>query len=209
MTVLIPSAAIQSRWNGALQARLRQAPLERFMRSRGQKWVSAGDSRITDNLACATIYFVGEALDAYARTHPEPLAGPQFLVVGHIACAVCDGLSTLVKETASWRIAALVATARLLAPYMSLDEAAHLAGSAARAYGASLDTTFRSIEGRQIGTCVAYAVTSNEDDHATNAVTLILLRLSAPPSAGMAPARRLPSALAYDLGGATLKSSTT
>lgn len=209
MTVLIPRPEISSRWNGALTARLRHSPLERFLRSHGQKWVLSGESRITDNLACATIYFVGEALNAYTRTHPAPFAGSQHPTVGLIACAACDGLASLIQERASWRIAALVATARLLAPFISLDEAAHLAGSAARAYRANVDTNFLSSEGRQISTSVAYAVTSNEDAHLTNAVTLILLRLAAPPSAGMAPATNRPPALAYDLGGATFKSLTT
>ena len=63
MTVLIPNKKVAARWNGALETRLRHAPLESFLRSKGRKWVLSGESRVTDNLACATIYFVDQALN--------------------------------------------------------------------------------------------------------------------------------------------------
>jgi len=66
VTVLIPNARIAARWNGALQARLRHAPLERFLRVRGRKWAAIGDARNTDNLASATMLFVAGALESRA-----------------------------------------------------------------------------------------------------------------------------------------------
>ena len=111
MTVLIPNARIAARWNGALQARLRHAPLERFLRVRGRKWAAIGDARNTDNLASATMLFVAGALESRADWSGGALTASQYRAVGQAACAVSSSLALLIQEPEHWRTAALVATA--------------------------------------------------------------------------------------------------
>jgi hypothetical protein len=200
MAVLIPSKKIALRWNGALQARLRRAPLEIFLRSRGEKCALTGPTQITDNLASATIFFVGCGLTAHQEKH-GPLPASRYPVVGQLACAVSRGLASLILEPASWRIAGLVGTARLLAPYTGLAAAAHLAASAARDYGRSLGTCAQNMQLLQISHNASVAVETNEDAIATSTAGLILQCLSLMPCrAGI---------LTYDSGGATCKSLTT
>jgi hypothetical protein len=207
VTVLIPSKKIALRWNGALQARLRRAPLETFLQSRGQKCVLTGPTQVTDNLASATIYFVDRGLTAYTEQR-GPFPASRHRVVGQIACAVSRGLSSLILEPASWRIAGLIGTARLLAPHVGLDAAAHAAASAARDYSRNLGSFAPDMHLLQLshGTCVA--VESNDDALAANAAALILTCLVSMPC--RAPAEnKYAAAISYDLGGATFKSLTT
>jgi hypothetical protein len=205
VTVLTPNEKIAARWNGALQARLRQAPLEIFLRSRGQKWVLSGDTRITDNLACGTLYLLDGALNAFMVDCGGTLSNSQHTVVGQIVCAVSHGLSTLIRESNSWRIAALVATTRVLAPYSGLDTAAHIAAAAARDYSATLNAGSQTTDVVQIGSAAAVAVQSNDNERALRVVQLIVRRLSTPPVAGISAAGV--RALSYDLGIAVVKTS--
>jgi hypothetical protein len=206
VTVLTPNEKIAARWNGALQARLRQAPLENFLRSRGQKWVLTGDARVTDNLACGTIYLIEGGLNAFMLDCRGTLSVAQHPAVGQITCAVSHGLSTLIHEPHSWRIAALVATARVLAPYSGLDAAAHISAAAAREYGATLNAGSQTNDVVQIGSAAAVAVQSNDEKRAFHVMRLIMRRLSTPPAGGVTAGTL---ALSYDLGGAIVKSSTT
>ena len=177
VTVIIPSAKIASRWNGALQARLRFSPLERFLRSRGQKWSASGNTRITDNLACATIHLIGESLRAGDAQTPTTLCVSQYSTVGEVACAVSSSLAALILEPAYWRSAALVATARLLEKQIGLSAAAHAAAAAARAYGGDADSS-QNAAALHIGQAARSAVESNADADAEHAVWLITQRLS-------------------------------
>ena len=144
VTVLTPNETIAARWNGALQTCLRQAPLENFLRSRGLKWALSGESRLTDNLACGTMFLLDGALNAFMLDCRGTLSAAQHPAVGQITCAVSHGLSTLIEESHSWRIAALVATVRCLAPYSGLDAAARVAAAAAREYSATLNAGSQS-----------------------------------------------------------------
>jgi hypothetical protein len=208
VTVIIPNVKIASRWNGALQARLRQAPLEAYLRSRGQKWVLSGETRLTDNLACATIYMVNAALNECIEEHRGPLTAAQHPAVGQVACAVSASLALLIQEPTQWRTAALVATARLLEKHIGLSAAAHAAAAAAREYGAGVNSGAHDVEVLRIGHAARSAVEANEVPDTAKAVRLIVQRLAsmsthAPVSASDA------AAPAYDLGGATFRSSTT
>ena len=164
MSVVYPNDDIAARWAGALEARLRQAPLENFLRSRGQKWVLTGDSRVTDNLACGGIYLVDGALNAFMLESRGTLTISQHPAVGQIACAVSHGLATLIQEPNAWRIAALVSTARVLSPYSGLDAAAHIAAAAARDYCAALNAGTQSAEVAHIGNAASFAVESNDEE---------------------------------------------
>jgi hypothetical protein len=207
VTVLIPSKKIALRWNGALQARLRRAPLEAFLQSRGQKCVLTGPTQITDNLASATIYFVDQGLTAYSEER-GPLPASRHPVVGQIACAVSRGLSSLILEPASWRIAGLIGTARLLAPHVGLDAAARLAASAARDYSRSLGGFAPDMQLLQVSHGACVAVESNEDARAANTASLILKCLVSMPC--RVPAEtKYAAAISYDLGSAIFKSLTT
>jgi hypothetical protein len=180
VTVLLPSAKAASRWNGALAARLRHAALESFLRSRGQKWVAAGDARITDNLACATLYFVGEALAVCAVENDGSLDELQRSAVAELTCAVSHGLAVLIDERASWRLAALIGTARLLAPHIGIDAAAHLGAATARRYhkrrGGDLDPALM-----QVSSLVSGAVARNEQALVELAMQAIAERVSSVP----------------------------
>ena len=206
MGVVYPNEKIAARWAGALEARLRQASLENFLRSRGQKWVLTGDARVTDNLACGSIYLVDGALNAYMLESRGTLTISQHPAVGQVACAVSQGLAMLIQEPNTWRIAALVSTARVLAPYSGLDAAAHIAAAAARDYSAALNAGTQPAEIMHIGKAAAAAVESNDEERALHVMRLILRRLSG-AVCGL-PAEACSAALTYDLSGATINSSS-
>jgi hypothetical protein len=205
VTVIIPNSRIASRWNGALRARLRQAPLEAYLRSHGQKWALAGETRLTDNLACATIYIVSAALAQCAQEH-RPLTAPQHPAVGQIACTVSSSLALLIQEPTQWRSAALVATARLLEKHVGLSAAAHAAAASAREFGAALNNGCLDAEVLRIGNAARGAVESNADADTMSAVRSIAERLSSmSPLASGAPVDAAP---AHDGAGAIVGLST-
>jgi len=207
LSVVYPNDEIAARWTGALEARLRQAPLENFLRSRGQKWVLTGDARVTDNLACGGIYLVDGALNAFMLESRGTLTVAQHPAVGQIACAVSHALATLIQEPNSWRIAALVSTARVLSPYIGLDLAAHIAAAAARDYCAALNAGTQSAEVVNIGHAAVFAVESNDEERALHVMKLILRRLFSAGAGSLADSR--PPCLTYDLGDVTITSSST
>jgi len=207
VSVVYPNDKIAARWAGALEARLRQAPLENFLRSRGQKWVLTGDARVTDNLACGGIYLVDGALNAFMLESRGTLTISQHPAVGQIACAVSHGLAMLIQEPNAWRIAALVSTARVLSPYSGLDAAAHIAAAAARDYSAAFNAGTQSADVVHIGNAASFAVESNDEERALHVMKLILRRLSSVGTGALADSR--PPSLTYDLGPATLNSSST
>jgi hypothetical protein len=188
VTVLFPSKKVAARWDGALQTRLRHAPLESFLRSKGRKWTLSGEARVTDNLASATIYFVNEALSACTPDGNGLLDATHHAAVGQAACAVSHGLALLIGEVNSWRIAALIGTARVLAPHIGSDAAARLSAASARDYAKGLKAGLESGL-LQITTVVAGAVESNNLALAGKAVQLISQRIS-PVPAGSSLARR-------------------
>jgi hypothetical protein len=189
VTVLIPNKKAAARWNGALQTRLRHAPLEAFLRSRDRKWTLSGEARVTDNLACATIYFVDQGPGACTPEGEGPLDDTHHAAVGQAACAVSHGLAVLIQEVNSWRIAALIATARVLAPHIGPDAAARLSATSARDYAKGLKTGLEAGL-LQISTVVAGAVESNNHALVAKAVQLISRRIS-PLSSSDSLARRV------------------
>jgi hypothetical protein len=207
VSVVYPNEQIVARWAGALEARLRLAPLENFLRSRGQKWVLTGDARVSDNLACGGIYLVDGALNAFMLESRGTLTISQHPAVGQIACAVSYGLATLIQEPNAWRIAALVSTARVLSPYSGLDAAAHIAAAAARDYSVAVNTGTRSAEIVHISNAASFAVESNDEERALDVMKLILRRLSGGVPGTLADSR--PPSLSYDLGASTINSSSS
>jgi hypothetical protein len=131
MGIVYPSKAVARRWDGALQARLRRAPLERFLRARGIVPAARGVSQDSDDLVRATVLIVEAGIALYAHRE-EVLAFRQRAVVGHVACLVSCALAEQIAQPDAWRIVALVSTARLLTPWIGLSAAAIASASAVR-----------------------------------------------------------------------------
>jgi hypothetical protein len=134
MAIVFPSEAIARRWNGALQARLRRAPLEEFLRARSLTPAAVGVAQDTDDLIRATVHLVEEGLGLYFSDREGELSRSQYPFIGYLACGVSHSLSTLIVEPPAWRIAALVSSARVLGPWIGVSGAALHAAKIVREY---------------------------------------------------------------------------
>ncbi len=134
MGILYPSKAVARRWEGALQARLRRAPLERFLSAQGIVPAPQSVSQNSDDLVRATICIVEAGLAHYFADRADGLAFGQRAIVGHVACLVSRALAEQIEQTDAWRIAALVSTARLLRPWVGLNAAAMASASAVKKF---------------------------------------------------------------------------
>jgi hypothetical protein len=134
MGILFPNEAVARRWDGALQARLRRAPLEAFLRTRSLVPAPPGVSQDSDNLTRATVLIVEAGFSHYFADREESLAWRQRPLVGHVACLVSHALAQQISEPDAWRIVALVSAARLLSPWIGLNAAAIAAATAARQF---------------------------------------------------------------------------
>jgi hypothetical protein len=123
MGLIYPNQSKTRHWDGALQARLRRAPLEEFL-SRHSLKIAHGASRDCDNLARATVYLIEGGSKIYFYDREDGLAESQQGVIGRLACLTARALAELIGEPASWRTAALVSTAQLLTPWIGLQAAA-------------------------------------------------------------------------------------
>jgi hypothetical protein len=133
MGIVYPSRAVACRWDGALQARLRRAPLETFLRARGIVPAARGVAQDSDDLVRATVLIVETGIALYADGR-EALAFHQRATVGHVACLVGRALAEQIARPDAWRIVALVSAARLLTPWTGLNAAAVASASAARQF---------------------------------------------------------------------------
>ena len=157
MTILFPSQKIAQHWDGALQASLRQARLEVFLRSRGLKVAPRGAARDSDNICRATLFLLRGPLAPVMQS----LSEAQYRLIGQMTCAICDRLASLIEAPSSWRVAALVSTAQLLGRNWGILAAANFAAASAREYyGGSVEQD--SVVGRA-ATMAADAVTENSD----------------------------------------------
>lgn len=147
---------------------MRHSPLEAFLRSRGLPCAPAGDTRITDDLATATVYLLQRALD-------DRLG--RAAAVGPLVCAVSDGLAALIREPCAWRIAALIAAARVLSPGMGLGAAADLSATAVREYSMSLGGPPSHPSLPRIRAAAARAVRSNDERVVLEALGLMMTHL--------------------------------
>jgi len=134
MGILYPKEPVARRWDGALQARLRRAPLEAFLLGRSLVPAPAGASRDTDNLVRATVLIVEGGLELYCSHREEGLAFNQRPVVGHVACLVSLALAQQISEQGVWRNVALLSAARLLSPWIGLNAASVASASSARQF---------------------------------------------------------------------------
>jgi hypothetical protein len=121
--LIYPNQSKTRHWDGALQARLKRAPLEKFLRMHSLQ-VAHGAGRDSDNLARATVYLVEGGLTAYFQGREGGLVESQHGAIGHLACLTTHAVARAIGEPASWRIPALVSTAQLLRPWIGLHAAA-------------------------------------------------------------------------------------
>lgn len=134
MGIVYPSKAVARRWEGALQARLRRAPLERFLSEQGMVPAPQSVSQNSDDLVRATVCIVEAGLAHYFADRPDRLEFGQRAIVGHVACLVSRALAEQIEQLDAWRIAALVSTARLLRPWVGLNAAAMASASAVKQF---------------------------------------------------------------------------
>jgi hypothetical protein len=178
MGIVYPSKAVARRWEGALQARLLRAPLERFLRAQGMVPAPRGVSKDSDDLAHATVSIVDAGIALYLIDRAPVLAFGQRAVVGHAACLVSRALAEQIAQPDSWRIAALVSTARLLSPWVGLNAAAMASASAARQFQNEVLKGISPLDWR-IMKSASDAVSGNSLDAMTNASANIAARLNA------------------------------
>jgi hypothetical protein len=132
MAIVTPPPEIAKRWDGALNARLRRAPLERFLESHALSCAAPGAAQDSDNIARAAIHVVTTYFDAC--THLGLFSSSQRWAIAVATCALCETIASGIGDDSRWRIAALVSIARLLAPRGDLTESACFAATVVRAY---------------------------------------------------------------------------
>jgi hypothetical protein len=177
MGILYPKEAIARRWDGALQARLRRAPLELFLG--GQRTVSTpvGASRDTDNLARATVIIVQAGLDLYL-TRDKGIAFSHRPVVGHMACLVSVALAQQIFEPDLWRGAAQISTTRCLSPLIGFDTASMMATAVAQRFQKAIAIGVSPLDWR-ISKSAREAVHSNQSSALAKVAANIAARLNA------------------------------
>jgi hypothetical protein len=183
MGIVFPSDSVARRWNGALQERLRRAPLEEFLRVRRIVPAPAGVAQDSDNLVRATVLIVEAGLTLYLNDRADELAVPQRAIVGHVACLVSRALSDLISQPGGWRIVALVSTARLLSPWIGLNAAALASASSARRFQQELLLGASSIDAR-VSQSASAVLTGDSAAAMAEVSASIALRLSCPIATG-------------------------
>ena len=182
MGIVYPSKAVARRWDGALQARLRRAPLETFLRARSVVPAPAGPSQDTDNLVRATVLIVEAAIGPYLAVGADGLALPEQSAVGFATCLVSLALAQQFSEAENWRVVALVSAAKLLSPWVGLNAAAMVAAAAARQFQQEVHKGISPLDWRVMRSACA-AVTWNSADEMANAAVAIVARVNAEPAA--------------------------
>jgi len=129
MSIVYPSEEISRRWNGALERRLRQSPLDAFLSAHQIKLAPSGPARISDNLSLATICLV----QSISRELDTTVV-PEDSFEGALACAVCHGMAAEIGEISEWRVAALVSASHVLTPRWGKAIAARLSAAAVHEY---------------------------------------------------------------------------
>lgn len=186
--IVFPSEAIARRWDGALQARLRRAPLENFLKRRGIAPAPSGIAQDSDNLVRATVSLVETEIARYFEARDEILTFSHRALVGHVACLVNRELAELILQPEAWRIAALVSTARLLSPWIGLNAAALASASSVRRFQRERAQTTCSIDARVSQTVLATVAEDNPAARAEIAAS-IAMRLSSPKASESARAK--------------------
>lgn len=174
MGVVFPNEAIARRWDGALQARLRRAPLEEFLKKRSLPVAPTGIGQDSDDLARATVFLLEAGISAYCRYRSAALTPRQRSLLGRTACIVSRAAASQILKPEAWRIAALISTAQLLAPWIGLKAAAVEATCAARLFEKHSTRSPSSLDLR-LSAAVGHALTN--EPSASEAIAIIALHL--------------------------------
>ena len=131
---MYPSKAVARRWDGALQARMRRAPVETFLRARSIMPAPAGVSQASDTFVKATVFIVQAGLQRCVPDRKECPAHGRRSGVAMAACLVSLGLAQEFSQPDAWRVVALVSSAQLLSPSIGLNCAALESAAVARLF---------------------------------------------------------------------------
>ncbi len=175
MAVLIPKEAIASRWRGACQARLHQAPLEAFLRSRGGLFLPGGGAAVSKNLAAAVMVLARAGLASYGKHRSDAMSDAQQRVLAHATCAMSHALAAVVRRPDAWRIAALLSTSGSLSVVNPAGRAAHRAAAAVQEFARSIEG--HATEERVFGPAAVRAVRLNDTARLDALSALIARRL--------------------------------
>jgi hypothetical protein len=157
--VIFPNETISRHWRGALQASLRRAPLETFLRFRDLKVAPRGPACDTDNISRATIFMLSQSLADSSGM--RALDAHQCALIGQLTCSLCDHLAQLIAAPTAWRVAALISTTRLMPRTLGLLDAAKIAAAAAREF---CDRPLGLVDAhRHVGRLAAEAVAQNDN----------------------------------------------
>lgn len=182
MSIIKPSAAIEQRWRGALEASVLQAPLEIFLRSRTLDVARSGPGRHSDNVTRATLYFLQAGLNSYCNSNENALDAGHYPVIGRAACLISTTLAEVIAQPTCWRVAALVSVAQFLTPWIGLNDAACVSASVYREFADQPMNPLGSYDKRLCG-IAAKAVTQNDESQVQDLATQLAARLAliAPP----------------------------
>jgi hypothetical protein len=181
MGIVYPSKAVTRRWDGALEARLRQAPVEAFLRARSILPARAGASRGSDNLVRATVFIVEAGVARYVADCEEGFARRRHSGVAVAACLVSLGLAQQFLQPDAWRVIALVSAAQLLSPLIGLNTAALESAAVARDFQQESKRGISPLEWRII-TGAGDAIRNNEPDALLKLLVCIATRLKSVPA---------------------------
>jgi len=176
MGLIYPNQSKTAHWDGALQGRLRRAPLEEFLRTHSLK-IANGAARDCDNLARATVYLIQGGLEIYFCHREEGLAESQHGMIGHLACLTTRAVAGLIGEPASWRIPALISTAQLLSPWIGLHASAYASASFVHQFTVGLQDA-AALEDNEITAAVSAALQRNDRASILTVAEMIERRLS-------------------------------
>lgn len=176
MAIIYPRQEISRRWCGALQTRLRRAPLGRFLRAHSMTPALTGRSQSSDDLVRATVFIVESGLLQYCRSHGQPLHEVRHAAVGQLACVVSRALAIRISEPSAWRVAALLSTAQLLRAHIGLNAAAIASASLVRRHEQRPETPIPALEA-QISDGVSAALDDNSTVAAAEVSALIAMSL--------------------------------
>jgi hypothetical protein len=192
MGIVYPNKAVARRWDGALQARLRRAPVEAFLRARSILPAPAGVSQGSDNLVRATVFIVQAGLARHVADREGSLVDHRRSGVAMAACLVSLGLALQFSQPDAWRVVALVSSAQLLSPLIGLNTAALESAAVARAFQQEIKRGISPLDWR-IVTSVPDAIRENDPDALLKVSARIATRLRSESAEADDPAEpRLP-----------------
>jgi hypothetical protein len=178
MGIVYPSKNVALRWEGALKARLRRVPLEKFLRARALTPAPAGISQDSDNLVRAAVLILEEGLERHFAQPDPQFALHQQASAALAACVVSVALAQEFSKPETWRTVALMSAAQSLSPFVGLNAAAFLAAAAARQFKKEISEGLSPLDWRIMK--FAVEAVRGEDAMMTRAATSIAARIDAP-----------------------------